>query len=142
MKKDSGTGLMLIEMRAGITLESKLKKICPHFARMHALYGERANVNPPCTGGARLPGPELYIQQSDDEDGLPVVDQPIGMTAFVDELDCLLHSFFRICSFQMSQLSGIVVLSKRVKPKMGNYGRKGASMVLYGWETSKFHPCI
>lgn len=55
LKNDSGVGVTMAEMSAGITLEDRLEKLCPHFDRMHALYGERANVNPPSTG---LSGPE------------------------------------------------------------------------------------
>lgn len=63
MKNDSGARLTSIELCAGITLESKLEKICPRFDLTHALYGEQANFNLPSTDSARLPAPELYAQQ-------------------------------------------------------------------------------
>ncbi|CAM6104726.1 unnamed protein product [Calypogeia fissa] len=47
IKCGSGQGLNEDELALGMTLEEKLNKICPHFDRMHALYGQRPNVRPP-----------------------------------------------------------------------------------------------
>lgn len=40
MKGDSGFGLSMEELCVGITLDNKLEKFCPHFWRLHVLYGE------------------------------------------------------------------------------------------------------
>lgn len=44
-KQDSGGGLTELEIEQGMTIEDKLERLCPHFKRMHALLGERANMN-------------------------------------------------------------------------------------------------
>ncbi|CAM6089951.1 unnamed protein product [Calypogeia fissa] len=35
------------ELQPGVTMESKVEKICPHSYRMDELFGERPNVFPP-----------------------------------------------------------------------------------------------
>lgn len=92
IKNDSGSGLTMGELRAGITLDEKLEKICPHFQRMHILYGERANVQPPSTATGGMYGiPELYTQQS-DEDNVPETEETEGTPFYsvttLSPLDC------------------------------------------------------
>ncbi|CAM6128962.1 unnamed protein product [Calypogeia fissa] len=45
-KTQSGGGLSEDELAVGMTLEEKLNKLCPHFERMHGIYGGRPNVRP------------------------------------------------------------------------------------------------
>lgn len=52
-KNDTGRGLSARDIARGISFEDKLNAKCPHFDRMHILYGERANIEPPalaCVG--------------------------------------------------------------------------------------------
>ena len=44
---NTGSGLIEADMQKGITLSQKLENICPHFTRVDAIYGERANISPP-----------------------------------------------------------------------------------------------
>lgn len=46
MKQDSGGGLTKEENDSRMTIEDELEKLCPHFDQIHALLGERANINP------------------------------------------------------------------------------------------------
>lgn len=55
-KQATGSGLTERELRLGMTMESKLEKKCPFFSRLHALYGERANVRPPTRADVGIPG--------------------------------------------------------------------------------------
>ncbi|CAM6099537.1 unnamed protein product [Calypogeia fissa] len=45
-KTQSGGGMTEDELAVGMTLEEKLNKLCPHFERMHEIYGGRPNVRP------------------------------------------------------------------------------------------------
>ncbi|KAL3693403.1 hypothetical protein R1sor_007054 [Riccia sorocarpa] len=56
----TGTGLTKAEIAAGLTLEQKMNAKCHYFFRMHALYGARANVEPPSIGDAGLPA-EIFF---------------------------------------------------------------------------------
>ncbi|CAM6084301.1 unnamed protein product [Calypogeia fissa] len=47
LKNSAGAGVTTEELQAGVTMESKVKKICPHFQRMDDLFGEWPNVLPP-----------------------------------------------------------------------------------------------
>lgn len=40
-------GLTVLELRKGVRMQSELEKLCPHFSRMHALFGAPHNMNPP-----------------------------------------------------------------------------------------------
>lgn len=55
-KHATGSGLTERELRLGMTMESKLEKMCPFFSRLHALYGERHNVRPPTIANVGIPG--------------------------------------------------------------------------------------
>lgn len=56
-------------MKAGITIEENLERICIHFERMHALYGHRANVSLPNTSCFGLPGHfEMFVDHSSGDD--------------------------------------------------------------------------
>lgn len=56
LKKSIGSGLTDHDIRLGLTFQQKLDKICPHFERLHALYGERPNVRPPALASVGYPG--------------------------------------------------------------------------------------
>ncbi|KAL3699210.1 hypothetical protein R1sor_017232 [Riccia sorocarpa] len=56
----TGSGLTEAEIAAGLTLEQKMNAKCHYFFRMHALYGARANVEPPAVGDAGLPA-EIFF---------------------------------------------------------------------------------
>lgn len=44
-----------------MTLDDKLKTVCSHFVRLHALYGKPANLPPPTTARVGLLGvPKLH----------------------------------------------------------------------------------
>lgn len=61
-KNSIGAGVTEAELARGVTFADKLEKICPHFSRMHALYGERANVAPQSMLTFGLPGRPQLIQ--------------------------------------------------------------------------------
>jgi hypothetical protein len=44
VKLDTGGGLLQEEIEAGVLLHEKLNRLCRHFERMHALYGERPTL--------------------------------------------------------------------------------------------------
>ncbi|CAM6109821.1 unnamed protein product [Calypogeia fissa] len=46
LKNSTGVSVTTEELQVGFTMESKVKKICPHFQRMDDLFGERPNVLP------------------------------------------------------------------------------------------------
>ncbi|OWY94642.1 hypothetical protein PHMEG_00035573 [Phytophthora megakarya] len=48
-KSETGMGLTSKEIQAGLSIPAKLDKLCPHFARMHALFGEKPNVKAAAT---------------------------------------------------------------------------------------------
>lgn len=56
MKFSTDAGVTEAELNVGITFEDKLEKLCPHFNRLHALYGERHTVNPPVVGSLGILG--------------------------------------------------------------------------------------
>ncbi|KAL3691625.1 hypothetical protein R1sor_005276 [Riccia sorocarpa] len=60
----TGSGLTEAEIDAGLTLEQKMNAKCHFFFRMHALFGARANVEPPAVGDARLPA-EIFFDDRD-----------------------------------------------------------------------------
>ncbi|KAL3693808.1 hypothetical protein R1sor_007459 [Riccia sorocarpa] len=57
---------------AGLTLEEKMNRQCHFFMRMHALYGSRANIDPPAVGDAGLPDDGLFGGVSFCPDSQPV----------------------------------------------------------------------
>lgn len=72
-KQAIGSGLTEKELRQGMTMESKLEKLCPFFSRLHHLYGERHNVRPPATTNVSIPGlpPAVMVtpaETGDDDD--------------------------------------------------------------------------
>ncbi|KAL3700744.1 hypothetical protein R1sor_018766 [Riccia sorocarpa] len=62
-----GAGITEEESRSGITLEQKMNAKCPYFFRMHALFGNRANVDPSAVGDFGLADEGVYIPD-------PVID--------------------------------------------------------------------
>ncbi|KAL3690069.1 hypothetical protein R1sor_016378 [Riccia sorocarpa] len=60
----TGSGLTEAEIATGLTLEQKMNAKCHYFFRMHALFGARANVEPPAVGDAGLPAEMIF----DDRD--------------------------------------------------------------------------
>lgn len=77
-KNSIGAGVTEAELAKGITFQDKLEKICPHFARLNLLYGERHNVAPPTLLTFGLPGRRQIIQTLNDsaearepEEGIP-----------------------------------------------------------------------
>ncbi|KAL3692303.1 hypothetical protein R1sor_005954 [Riccia sorocarpa] len=54
-KEATGRGLSEKELESGMTIEEKVEKICPHFDRMHAILGQRANIAPPAEESVGLP---------------------------------------------------------------------------------------
>lgn len=106
MKNDSGAGLTVVDLWMGITLDDKLEKICPHFERMNALYGERANAAPPALSQSGIPGQPEGIHdpgyddeephennagEKEDKSEMPVDDGPEtkheGVINVVDKMD-------------------------------------------------------
>ncbi|KAL3683048.1 hypothetical protein R1sor_001070 [Riccia sorocarpa] len=59
-----GSGLTEAEIDAGLTLEQKMNAKCHFFFRMHALFGAKANVEPPAVGDAGLPA-EIFFDDRD-----------------------------------------------------------------------------
>ncbi|KAL3690845.1 hypothetical protein R1sor_004496 [Riccia sorocarpa] len=57
---NTGSGLTEAEIDAGLTLEQKMNAKCHYFFRMHALFGARANVEPPAVGDAGLPAELVF----------------------------------------------------------------------------------
>ncbi|CAM6128042.1 unnamed protein product [Calypogeia fissa] len=92
IKCGSGQGLNEDELALGMTLEEKLNKICPHFDRMHALYGQRPNVRPPAD--AEYGRDEDAVgyhpvdtDSSDSDVGLQVYDDMQGDEEELDDWD-------------------------------------------------------
>lgn len=48
-KHQTGAGLSNAELDKGMSFQEKLENKCPHFQRMKALYGKKANVKPAAT---------------------------------------------------------------------------------------------
>jgi hypothetical protein len=94
VKLDTGGGLTAEELADEVLLEDKLNKICPHFERMHALYGERPNVAPPILGDAGVDEDELILlDEHTDENNSEGVEEAehadttsVGMAATATEL--------------------------------------------------------
>jgi hypothetical protein len=69
-----------------ITFLKKLDKTCPHFERMHKIFGDRANVEPPATVNSGFGDDTIHnpVHAEDDYsdgemtgiDGLPAPDHP------------------------------------------------------------------
>ncbi|CAM6103383.1 unnamed protein product [Calypogeia fissa] len=92
IKCGSGQGLNEDELALGMTLEEKLNKICPHFDRMHTLYGQRPNVRPPTDveygRDEDVVGYHLVDTDSSDSDvGLQVYDDMQGDEEELDDWD-------------------------------------------------------
>lgn len=68
--KDTGSGLTAAETDAGLTLDDKLEKMCPHFHRMHAMFGERANIEPPAIACLGFPNDSQFATSLADDDEL------------------------------------------------------------------------
>ncbi|CAM6125030.1 unnamed protein product [Calypogeia fissa] len=69
LKNDCGAGLSIREMRVGISMDDKLDRLCPHFARLDVLYGERHNVDQPTLSSVGIPGvSEVYREALSDDD--------------------------------------------------------------------------
>ncbi|KAL3690181.1 hypothetical protein R1sor_016490 [Riccia sorocarpa] len=60
----TGSGLTEAEIDAGLTLEQKMNAKCHFFFPQHALFGARANVEPPAVGDAGLPA-EIFFDDRD-----------------------------------------------------------------------------
>ncbi|KAL3679213.1 hypothetical protein R1sor_022169 [Riccia sorocarpa] len=58
-KESTGRGLSEKELEKGMTIEEKVEKICPHFASMHAILGQRANIAPPAEESCGLPNADV-----------------------------------------------------------------------------------
>ncbi|KAL3677214.1 hypothetical protein R1sor_027162 [Riccia sorocarpa] len=56
----TGAGLTDADVAARLTLEEKMNRQCHFFMRMHALYGSRANIDPPAVGDAGLPDDSMF----------------------------------------------------------------------------------
>lgn len=68
VKNQSRGGLTIAEVHPRLTFEANLEKMCPHFQRMHGIYGERENMNPPMFGAVGLPShSECYYEENDED---------------------------------------------------------------------------
>jgi hypothetical protein len=78
VKLDTGGGLLQEEIDAGVLLHEKLNKLCPHFERMHALYGERPNVAPPVLGDVGVEEEELihHVEQVEENNAIDLEPEP------------------------------------------------------------------
>ncbi|KAL3692078.1 hypothetical protein R1sor_005729 [Riccia sorocarpa] len=56
---ETGSGLTEEEISLGYTNEKNMHEKCPHFYRMNAIFGNRANVNPPALGSLGLGSEEI-----------------------------------------------------------------------------------
>ncbi|KAL3680043.1 hypothetical protein R1sor_022999 [Riccia sorocarpa] len=54
-KDSTGRGLSEKELENVMTIKDKLEKICPHFGRMHTIFGQRVNIAPPAEESVGLP---------------------------------------------------------------------------------------
>lgn len=61
LQNSTGGGLSEVEISQGMTMEDKLNNKCPHFFRMNAIFGERANIVPPAEGSYGLPSDEEIV---------------------------------------------------------------------------------
>ncbi|KAL3693872.1 hypothetical protein R1sor_007523 [Riccia sorocarpa] len=99
----TGAGLTDADIAAGLSFEQKMERMC-HFFRMHALYGARANIEPPAVGDSGLPdacnfdttslfpdsqpvpnvaGTGIHLELSDDEE--EAADREEDPMDFLDE---------------------------------------------------------
>lgn len=74
VKTGTGAGLTEEEFAAGMTLEDKLNRLCPHFERMHALYGGRPNVSPPITGDVGVES-EDFVMAEEESGEVEILDE-------------------------------------------------------------------
>lgn len=67
-KNDFGAGLYDEDIANGITtIDDKINQHCPHFKRMHALFGEHANINPPMIGSFGCGDDKITHPPPDDD---------------------------------------------------------------------------
>ncbi|KAL3697289.1 hypothetical protein R1sor_011365 [Riccia sorocarpa] len=82
----TGSGLTEAEIDAGLTLEQKMNAKCHYFFRMHALFGARANVEPPAVGDAGLPAELVFdvpaepMLSGDEEEAADRKEEPIDLS--------------------------------------------------------------
>ncbi|KAL3686057.1 hypothetical protein R1sor_004079 [Riccia sorocarpa] len=92
-KDSTGQGLSEKELEKGMTIEDEMEKICPHFGRMHMIFGQRANIASPAEESAGLPSDaedaDMVISDSQpiEEDGNWKEDDDFdeGLTAVEEE---------------------------------------------------------
>ncbi|KAL3676876.1 hypothetical protein R1sor_026824 [Riccia sorocarpa] len=68
----TGAGLTDADIAAGLSFEQKMERMCHFFYRMHALYGARANIEPPAVGDSGLPDACIFDTTSLFPDSQPV----------------------------------------------------------------------
>ncbi|KAL2633706.1 hypothetical protein R1flu_005185 [Riccia fluitans] len=94
--KSTGAGLTEEELERGMTIEVKLNKKCPFYFRMHALFGHRANIEPPALADGGLPDNEddkladggLPDNKGDEEDvyiPTSLLDSQVTQSGRVDD---------------------------------------------------------
>lgn len=85
VKMDTGGGVTDKEMLAGVTLEEKLEHMCPHFNRMHALFGGRPNVDPPTTGDVGVDDVEIVMPVDTGDDDTEMLDEQENVNPNCDD---------------------------------------------------------
>ncbi|CAM6082672.1 unnamed protein product [Calypogeia fissa] len=64
----TGNGLSEEEIQQGVTMDDKLNRMCPHFHKMHAIYGARPNVQPALEGDVGVNDEDfVYPDEPSDE---------------------------------------------------------------------------
>ncbi|KAL3686128.1 hypothetical protein R1sor_004150 [Riccia sorocarpa] len=86
--KGTGSGVTEEERQAGVTMEAKMNALCPHFSRMHALFGSRPNVDPPALCMICIPADERNLVWDSQVDiGVDrMVDRIVDGSNFDDEI--------------------------------------------------------
>lgn len=70
MKTGFGGGLTEANIEVGLTIKEKLEEHYPHFERIHAILGERANINPSSLALLGMPNHnEVYGYEEDKPKG-------------------------------------------------------------------------
>ncbi|KAL3688854.1 hypothetical protein R1sor_015163 [Riccia sorocarpa] len=62
-----GAGLTDADIAAGLSFEQKMERLCHFFFRMHALYGARANIEPPAPV-PNVAASAIHLELSGDEE--------------------------------------------------------------------------
>lgn len=76
-KTATGVGLTKAELASKMSIQSKIEKLCPHYNRMFAIFGKKANVRPPATlelgGNPSSSNGQCPFSEDDERDSVALI---------------------------------------------------------------------